>query len=93
MTGETITADEIKTALEKHFATLIGNLICHNFALEKQLSTQADFIGQMTANEAALVDRIQEMEAELIRLRPPPSSLSPDLQTLAEAGTAAIRGE
>jgi hypothetical protein len=82
----TISAEEIKAALEKHFGTLMSNLICQNFALEKRINVL------LTSNDA-LHERIQILESELAIHRPPPSSLSEEAQAIAEGARGVIRGE
>jgi hypothetical protein len=64
----------------------------NNALLEKKLAVQSDIIQQLTANEAALVERIQDLEAEILlsNLNKP---LSPEAAALAAAGSAILADE
>jgi hypothetical protein len=89
--------DEAKSAIEKGFASAIGTLGINNALLEKKLAVQSDIIQQLTANEAALVERIQDLEAEIYQLRNQlsniPKPLSPEAAALAAAGSAFLASD
>lgn len=51
------------------FGAQLGQAYAEIITMEKQLSAQALTVQQMTANEAALVDHIQVLEAELAELK------------------------
>jgi cell division protein FtsB len=71
-----ISAEEMKAALERTFATTFGNLIIQNLGLEKQV--------------AILQAKVAQLEAELTALNPHRATLTSEAARIAAAGDAAI---
>ena len=78
MTNQQVTADELGAKwgaiLNQAFIAIVG--------LEKQLETQDKLIQEFRAQEAVLVDHIQELEGQLSA----PDSRRPGMQSLDAAG-------
>lgn len=87
--------DEAKAAIEKGFASTIGTLSLNNAILEKRLASSQQTIRQLTESEVALIERIQNLEADIARLRQQlsniPKPLSPEAAALAADGRAVIQ--
>lgn len=61
--------DEAKAAIEKWFASTIGTLSLNNSMLEKRLATSQQIVRQLTENDAALIERIQDLETDITQLK------------------------
>lgn len=81
-----ITPDE----LSAKWSNLLNQAFIQIITLEKQLRAQADYIQKMTANEAVLVQNLQDLEDELIELKSSPPPLSPAQREIAAQGSAII---
>ena len=86
----TISIEELQSAFSQSYGALIGQLTIKNLSLEKQLRAQAAFIQEMTTNEAALVQNLQELEDELSELKSSSHTLSPAQREIAAQGSAII---
>lgn len=89
--------DQAKTTIEKNFAAMVGTLSLNNAILEKRLSISQQAVRQLTEHEVGLVEHIQDLEADLARLRHRlsslPQPLSPEAAALAAAGGEIIQDE
>ncbi len=86
MTQPQITPDE----LAAKWSNLLNQAFIQIITLEKQLTAQAAFIQEMTVNETALVQNIQELEDKLIELKSSSHTLSPAQREIAAQGSAII---
>lgn len=66
------------------FGAQLGQAYAEIITMEKQLSVQALTVQQMTANEAALVEHIQDLEAELDILKADDRAVA-DVSPMSEA--------
>jgi phage shock protein A len=86
--------DEAKTAIEKGFGSAIGTLGINNALLEKQLAASQQIVSKLTENEIVLIERIQDLEADIARLRHQlsntPQPLSPEAAVIAADARAII---
>ncbi len=81
----TVSIEELQGAFSQSYGVLIGQLTIKNLSLEKQLKAQAKFIQEMTTNEAALVQNLQELEDELIELKSSSHTLNLSLEKQLKA--------
>ncbi len=81
-----ITPDE----LASKWSNLLNQAFIQIITNEKQLAAQAILIQEMTVNETALVQNLQELEDELIELKSSPHILSPEQREIAAQGSAII---
>lgn len=87
--------DEAKAAIENGFASTIGTLGINNALLEKRLIASQQTVSQLTEHEVGLIEHIQDLEADVARLRHQlsslPQPLSPEAAALAADGRAVIQ--
>lgn len=72
-----ISVEETKAVLERHFATITGNLIMQSLALEKQI--------------AILQTSIAQLEAEIVDLNPHRATMSREAAGIAGSGDKILR--
>jgi cell division protein FtsB len=77
------------------WSDLLNQAFVSIITLEKSLQAAQLQIAKMTANEARLIENIQDLESELVALMPEKgySTLSPELAKRAEEGRKIIQGE
>ena len=75
----TISGEEMKGALEKHWASITSNLVLQNYSLEKQVEI--------------LKTSIAQLEAEIVELQPLRATISREGAAHASGGRAIIQGE
>jgi len=87
-----INFDEAKAAIEQIFSGTIGTLSLNNAILQKRLAISQQTVRQLTESEVSLAMHIQELKAEITRLRQQ-LPLSLEAEMLAAEGREIIQAD